>query len=108
MNNDIEEALHECQAYAQKGYDIASNTWNTIHQALLAEERKVKKVDKQQGKISRLADEELIKKKKGFWRVEEIRSIPLFRLLPCFIDIDIFSYYLYALRLKWLRTCWVE
>ena len=64
MNNDIEEALHECQAYAQKGYDIASNTWNTIHQALLAEERKVKKVDKQQGKISRLADEELIKKKK--------------------------------------------
>ena len=64
MNNDIEEALHECQAYAQKGYDSASNTWNTIHQALLAEERKVKKVDKQQGKISRLADEELIKKKK--------------------------------------------
>lgn len=64
MNNDIEVALHECQAYAQKGYDIASNTWNTIHQALLAEERKVKKVDKQQGKISRLADEELIKKKK--------------------------------------------
>ena len=64
MNNDIEEALHECQAYAQKGYDIASNTWNNIHQALLAEERKVKKVDKQQGRISRLADEELIKKKK--------------------------------------------
>ena len=64
MNNDIEEALHECQAYAQKGYDIANNTWNTIHQALLAEERKVKKVDKQQGRISRLADEELIKKKK--------------------------------------------
>lgn len=64
MNTDIEEALHECQVYAQKGYDIASNTWNTIHQALLAEERKVKKVDKQQGKISRLADEELIKKKK--------------------------------------------
>lgn len=64
MNSDIEAALHECQAYAQKGYDIASNTWNTIHQALLAEERKVKKVDKQQGKISRLADEELIKKKK--------------------------------------------
>lgn len=64
MNNDIEKALHECQAYAQKGYDIASNTWTTIHQALLAEERKVKKVDKQQGKISRLADEELIKKKK--------------------------------------------
>lgn len=64
MNNDIEAALHECQAYAQKGYDIASNTWNTIHQALLAEERKVKRVDKQQGKISRLADEELIKKKK--------------------------------------------
>lgn len=64
MNSDIEKALHECQAYAQKGYDIASNTWNTIHQALLAEERKVKKVDKQQGKISRLADEELIKKKK--------------------------------------------
>lgn len=64
MNNDIETALHECQAYAQKGYDIANNTWNTIHQALLAEERKVKKVDKQQGKISRLADEELIKKKK--------------------------------------------
>ena len=64
MNNDIEKALHECQAYAQKGYDIANNTWNTIHQALLAEERKVKKVDKQQGKISRLADEELIKKKK--------------------------------------------
>lgn len=64
MNNDIEEALHECQAYAQKGYDIASNTWTTIHQALLEEERKVKKVDKQQGRISRLADEELIKKKK--------------------------------------------
>lgn len=64
MNNDIEKALQECQAYAQKGYDIASNTWNTIHQALLAEERKVKKVDKQQGKIFRLADEELIKKKK--------------------------------------------
>lgn len=64
MNTDIEAALQECQAYAQKGYDIASNTWNTIHQALLAEERKVKKVDKQQGKISRLADEELIKKKK--------------------------------------------
>lgn len=64
MNNDIEEALHECQAYAQKGYDIASNTWNNIHQALLAEEQKVKKVDKQQGRISRLADEELIKKKK--------------------------------------------
>lgn len=64
MNNDIEEALHECQAYVQKGYDIANNTWNTIHQALLAEERKVKKVDKQQGRIFRLADEELIKKKK--------------------------------------------
>lgn len=64
MNNDIEAALHECQAYAQKGYDIASKTWTTIHQALLAEEQKVKKVDKQQGKISRLADEELIKKKK--------------------------------------------
>ena len=64
MNNDIEAALQECQAYAQKGYDIASNTWTKIHQALLAEERKVKKVDKQQGKISRLADEELIKKKK--------------------------------------------
>lgn len=64
MNNDIEKALQECQAYAQKGYDIASNTWTTIHQALLAEERKVKKVDKQQGRISRLADEELIKKKK--------------------------------------------
>lgn len=64
MNNDIEAALHECQVYAQKGYDIASKTWTTIHQALLAEERKVKKVDKQQGKISRLADEELIKKKK--------------------------------------------
>lgn len=64
MNNDIEKALQECQAYAQKGYDIASNTWTDIHQALLAEERKVKKVDKQQGKISRLADEELIKKKK--------------------------------------------
>lgn len=64
MNNDIEEALHGCQAYAQKGYDIANNTWNTIHQALLAEERKVKKVDKQQGRIFRLADEELIKKKK--------------------------------------------
>lgn len=64
MNSDIEEALHECQAYAQKGYDIAIKTWTDIHQALLAEERKVKKVDKQQGKISRLADEELIKKKK--------------------------------------------
>lgn len=64
MNNDIEEALHECQAYAQKGYDIAIKTWTDIHQALLAEERKVKKVDKQQGKIFRLADEELIKKKK--------------------------------------------
>lgn len=64
MNNDIEAALHECQAYAQKGYDIAIKTWTDIHQALLAEERKVKKVDKQQGKISRLADEELIKKKK--------------------------------------------
>lgn len=64
MNNDIEAALHECQAYAQKGYDIASKTWTTIHQALLAEEQKVKKVDKQQGRISRLADEELIKKKK--------------------------------------------
>lgn len=64
MNDDIEAALHECQVYAQKGYDIASKTWTTIHQALLAEERKVKKVDKQQGKISRLADEELIKKKK--------------------------------------------
>lgn len=64
MNNDIEKALQECQAYAQKGYDIANNIWTSIHQALLAEERKVKKVDKQQGKISRLADEELIKKKK--------------------------------------------
>lgn len=64
MNNDIEKALQEYQAYAQKGYDIANNTWTNIHQALLAEERKVKKVDKQQGKISRLADEELIKKKK--------------------------------------------
>ena len=64
MNNDIEAALQECQAYAQKGYDIASDTWTKIHQALLEEERKVKKVDKQQGKISRLADEELIKKKK--------------------------------------------
>lgn len=64
MNNDIEKALQECQAYAQKGYDIANNTWTNIHQALLAEERKVKKVDKQQGKIFRLADEELIKKKK--------------------------------------------
>lgn len=64
MNNDIEKALQECQAYAQKGYDIANNTWTNIHQVLLAEERKVKKVDKQQGKISRLADEELIKKKK--------------------------------------------
>lgn len=64
MNNDIEKALQECQAYAQKGYDIANNTWTNIHQALLAEERKVKKVDKQQGKISRLADEDLIKKKK--------------------------------------------
>lgn len=64
MHTDIEAALQECQAYAQKGYDIASNTWTKIHQALLAEERKVKKVDKQQGKISRLADEELIKKKK--------------------------------------------
>lgn len=64
MNNDIEKALQECQAYAQKGYDIANNTWTNIHQALLAEERKVKKVDKKQGKISRLADEELIKKKK--------------------------------------------
>lgn len=64
MNSDIEAALHECQAYAQKGYDIANNTWTNIHQALLAEERKVKKVDKQQGRISRLADEELIKKKK--------------------------------------------
>lgn len=64
MNSDIEKALHECQAYAQKGYDIANNTWTNIHQALLAEERKVKKVDKQQGRISRLADEELIKKKK--------------------------------------------
>lgn len=64
MNSDIEKALHECQAYAQKGYDIANNTWTNIHQALLAEERKVKKVDKQQGKIYRLADEELIKKKK--------------------------------------------
>lgn len=64
MNSDIEKALHECQAYAQKGYDIANNTWTNINQALLAEERKVKKVDKQQGKISRLADEELIKKKK--------------------------------------------
>ena len=64
MNNDIEAALQECQAYAQKGYDIASKTLTTIHQALLAEERKVKKVDKQQGRISRLADEELIKKKK--------------------------------------------
>lgn len=64
MNNDIEAALHECQAYAQKGYDIAIKTWTDIHQALLAEEQKVKEVDKQQGKISRLADEELIKKKK--------------------------------------------
>lgn len=64
MNSDIEKALHECQAYAQKGYDIANNTWTNIHQALLAEERKVKKVDKQQGRIFRLADEELIKKKK--------------------------------------------
>lgn len=67
MNNDIEKALQECQAYAQKGYDIANNTWTSIHQALLAEERKVKKVDKQQGKISRLADEELIKKKSKVW-----------------------------------------
>lgn len=64
MNNDIESALHECQACAQKGYDIASKTWTKIHQALLAEEQKVKKVDEQQGRISRLADEELIKKKK--------------------------------------------
>ena len=64
MNSDIEKALHECQAYAQKGYDIAIKTWTDIHQALLAEEQKVKKVDKQQGRISRLADEELIKKKK--------------------------------------------
>lgn len=64
MNNDIEEALHECQTYAQKGYDIAIKTCTDIHQALLAEERKVKKVDKQQGRIFRLADEELIKKKK--------------------------------------------
>lgn len=64
MNNDIEEALHEWQTYAQKGYDIAIKTCTDIHQALLAEERKVKKVDKQQGRIFRLADEELIKKKK--------------------------------------------
>lgn len=64
MNNDIEAALHECQACAQKGYDIASETWTKIHKALLAEEQKVKKVDEQQGRISRLADEELIKKKK--------------------------------------------
>ena len=30
MNNDIEEALHECQAYAQKGYETKAEASKDI------------------------------------------------------------------------------
>lgn len=64
MANDITAALRECQEYAQMGYDVAMDSWNKLHTALLEEEEKINAADRQQRQIKRLENAEVLERQK--------------------------------------------
>lgn len=58
MSYNIMEALSKCNSYADRGYFLAKQSYNEIHQALLKEEEKIKTANMQQQKMTRIADSE--------------------------------------------------
>lgn len=64
MANDITAALRECQEYAQMGYDVAMDSWNKLHTALLEEEETINAADRQQRQIKRLENAEVLERQK--------------------------------------------
>lgn len=64
MEHDIAIALCECQKYAKKGYDIALDSWNKLHVALVMEEDRINAADRRQDGIKRLENAEILKRQK--------------------------------------------
>lgn len=73
MSYNIMEALSKCNSYADRGYSLAKQSYNEIHQALLKEEEKIKTANMQQQKMTRIADSENLKKaQKNFITFKEM------------------------------------
>lgn len=64
MAQDITEALRKCQDYAEVGYQIARESYDTLHQALREESRQIKAADKKQRSIKRLANSPVVLQQK--------------------------------------------
>ncbi len=57
---DITEALRECNAYARKGYALADREYEKLHQELEVVQERLRHADHNQKKLSRLANDKLI------------------------------------------------
>lgn len=62
MMYNIAEALKQCNSYAEKGYELAKNSYEEIHQALLQEEEKVLEANRRQNQMTRIANSSVLQR----------------------------------------------
>lgn len=62
MASNITEALRQCNSYAEKGYELAKSSYEEIHRALLKEEQKVNEANRQQNRMTRIANSAVLQR----------------------------------------------
>ena len=75
MASNIAEALRQCNSYAEKGYELAKNSYEEIHQALLKEEQKVLEANRRQNRMTRIANSSVLQRQKN--NFEEFKRMDL-------------------------------
>ena len=75
MASNIAEALRQCNSYAEKGYELAKNSYEEIHQALLKEEQKVLEANRRQNQMTRIANSSVLQRQKN--NFEEFKRMDL-------------------------------
>ena len=75
MASNIAEALRQCNSYAEKGYELAKNSYEEIHQALLQEEQKVLEANRRQNQMTRIANSSVLQRQNN--NFEEFKRMDL-------------------------------
>lgn len=75
MASNIAEALRQCNSYAEKGYELAKNSYEEIHQALLQEEQKVLEANRLQNQMTRIANSSVLQRQNN--NFEEFKRMDL-------------------------------
>ncbi len=69
MSEDIREALEHCAAYAERGYRLAKDGYDRLHEAVLEEEGKLQETRYEQERAGRIDYGDTLE-----WQMRELRS----------------------------------